>query len=364
MKIIIFNQSVIEIGGIETFTYNMCAQLSPFYDICLLYGSCHPRQLDRISKFVLCEQYNNKKEYECDLFIMATSWGSKPQTIKAKKVWQMIHANYEEIIKRHPTFVYEGLEKVDKYIAVSNVVAKSFKRVYGKDCAVMYNIQMEQQPLRLVSATRLSCEKGFYRMVKLAHKLQEAKILFEWRIYTNPADYKIKPSDYPYFTFLTPTYDIVDAIRWADYGVQLSDTEGYCYFVNECLFYGTPTITTDFDSVHESVTDGVNGYIIDMKLSNLDIDKIVNHIPSKLPYKLQSTVKDWVKLIGKSKKTGFYELSKNNIVEAKCICRYLDIELNRIIEIGEVLEFKMQRAKTLEAKGKVKIVETKEMKAV
>lgn len=77
--------------------------------------------------------------------------------------------------------------------------------------------------------------------------------------------------------YMQPRYDLFDYIKRSDYGVQLSDTEGYSYFVNECLQYGTPMITTNFDSVFESVEDGVNGYILDMDLSNLDIDKIMNN---------------------------------------------------------------------------------------
>lgn len=85
MKIIIFHQSVIEIGGVETFTYNMCVQLSEFYDITLLYGNCHPKQLERLKKYVICEQYNKNKEYECDLLLMATSWEKTPKLLNVIK---------------------------------------------------------------------------------------------------------------------------------------------------------------------------------------------------------------------------------------------------------------------------------------
>lgn len=260
----------------------------------------------------------------------------------------MIHANYKEITRTHANFIYEPWKRVNKYISVSKTVANSIKELYNLDSKVMYNIQMEKQPLRLISASRFSAEKGYKRMIILAQKLKEAKIPFEWRVYTSLNAYKINPSDYPQFKFLTPTYDLAEAIRWADYGVQLSDTEGYCYFVNECLFYGTPTITTDFDSVHESVTDGVNGYIIDMELSNLDIDKIVNHIPSKLPYKLQSTVKDWVKLIGKPE--------KEKKVEVIVIRNYNDLQLNKHVVIGEKFIAPVARAKHLTDKGLVEMI--------
>ena len=81
--------------------------------------------------------------------------------------------------------------------------------------------------------------------------------------------------------------------------MQLSDTEGYCYFVNECLQYGTPVISTNYPSAYESIEDGVNGYLLDMDLSNLDVDKIVNYIPNNFNYKEKGNIEDWNRLFNK-----------------------------------------------------------------
>ena len=98
---------------------------------------------------------------------------------------------------------------------------------------------------------------------------------------------------------MKPSYDLWSYIKEADYGVQLSDTEGYSYFINECLQYGTPVLCTDFPSAYESVKDGENGYILDMDLKNLDIEKIVNNIPKNFEYKEKCSEKDWIKLLDK-----------------------------------------------------------------
>lgn len=111
--------------------------------------------------------------------------------------------------------------------------------------------------------------------------------------------YGKKPFDLEEVVYMKPSHDFMDYIKEADYGVQLSDTEGYSYFINECLQYGTPVISTDFPSVYESVEDEVNGYILDMDLKNLDIDKIVNNIPKDFTYKEKCTEKDWIKLLNK-----------------------------------------------------------------
>ena len=167
----------------------------------------------------------------------------------------------------------------------------------------IYNIlddKLETKPiLKLVSATRLSKEKGYSRMLKLAKSLKEAGIRFRWTIFTDLELYNQKPIDMDEIVYMKPTKDIFDYIVEADYGVQLSDTEGYSYFVNECLQYGTPVICTNFPSAYESVEDGVSGYILDMDLSNLDVDKIVNNIPNKFKYTEKCKVSDWTKFLNK-----------------------------------------------------------------
>ena len=136
-------------------------------------------------------------------------------------------------------------------------------------------------------------------MLKLAQELKKANIKFRWIIFTDLNLYGKKPFDLEEVVYMKPSHDFMDYITEADYGVQLSDTEGYSYFINECLQYGTPVISTDFPSVYESVEDEVNGYILDMDLKNLDIDKIVNNIPKDFTYKEKCTEKDWIKLLNK-----------------------------------------------------------------
>lgn len=136
-------------------------------------------------------------------------------------------------------------------------------------------------------------------MLKLAKALKENNIKFRWTIFTDLNLYGKKPFDLEEVIYMKPSHDFVDYIVEADYGVQLSDTEGYSYFINECLQYGTPVICTNFPSAYESVKEEKNGYILDMNLSNLDIDKIINKIPSKFEYKEKCTEEDWVKILEK-----------------------------------------------------------------
>lgn len=356
MKIIIYQSNIIKIGGVETFTHNMAKALAPLYDVLVLYRQCASEQLERLSKFVRCEQYDAASSYKCDLCILASSWGGYPDAVEAPQYWQMIHANYKELAKVN--YYYTGWERTTRHISVSKAVQGHFRDMYGIESDVIYNILDELRPtrpiLKLVSATRLSGEKGYNRMVQLAKALKAANVKFRWTIFTDRQQYKVADMDMPEVVYMPPTYDIFDYIWEADYGVQLSDTEGYSYFINECLQYGTPVLVTNFDSVFESVEDGVSGYILDMDLSNLDINKIVNNRLRGFVYEPKTTPGTWVKLIGKPCKKGAYPLEE--LVKVRALINYQDVKLQRRVIVGEVLTMTAARAQELKNKNIVEVL--------
>lgn len=147
-------------------------------------------------------------------------------------------------------------------------------------------------------------------MLKLAQELKKAKVKFRWTIFTDLNLYGQRPFNIEEIVYMQPNHDFWDYIVEADYGVQLSDTEGYSYFINECLEYGTPVICTNFPSAYESVQDGVNGYILDMNLSNLDVDKILNKIPKNFKYIEKCDENDWIKILDtkKERKINMYKI--------------------------------------------------------
>lgn len=361
MKIIIFHTNIIRVGGIETFTYNMAKQLSLYYDVEVIYKTCHPEQLKRLHKFVKCEAYDEKKTYTCDICIIACAWGGYPYAILAKEYWQTVHANYKEIQKRE-NWSYQKWAKTTRHIAVSKSVAKNFKELYNIDCTVIYNILDDIQPrtLNLLSAMRYSPEKGCKRMEILANALKANGIPFHWKIFTPKSAYPNAPyMDIPEVEYLEPKYNIYDEMRLADYGVQLSDTEGYSYFINECLQYRTPVLVTDFDSAFESVEDGKNGYILPMNMQGIDVEKIYKYIPKNFKYIPKTKVQDWIDIIGAPEKKEEYKPEQEPVeAEIKVLATYSDTLLNRIVSSGETLRVPYFRALILCAKKKAEIVKT------
>ena len=310
-NIILYHNNLLKFGGVDTFVYNFVKKMSKYYNILFLYATANIENLERIKKYVKTEQYSENKKYICDVCICASAWGQYPETVIAKtgRYIQMVHADY--IRAKEVDFTYNKWHKTTEHVGVSDYVCKVFKKLYPKEKITrIYNILDEVQEtkpiLKLISATRVSKEKGYDRMLKLAQELKKANVKFRWTIFTDLNLYNQKPFNMEEIVYIQPSHDFWDYIKEADYGVQLSDTEGYSYFINECLQYGTPVLCTDFPSVYESVEDGVNGYILDMDLKNLDIDKIVNKIPKDFKYIEKCNVEDWIEILNKEK-----EKSKN-----------------------------------------------------
>lgn len=304
MKLILYHNNLLKFGGVDTFVYNFVKKMNKYFDILFLYTTADKNNLERIKKYVNTEQYSKDKKYICDICICASAWGQYPDSVIAKsgRYIQMVHADY--IKAKEIGFIYNKWHKTTEHIGVSNYVCKVFKQLYPKENITrIYNILDEVQEtkpiLKLISATRVSKEKGYERMLKLAQELKKANIRFRWIIFTDLNLYNQKPFDLEEIVYMKPSHDFFDYIKEADYGVQLSDTEGYSYFINECLQYGTPVICTNFPSAYESVENEKNGYILDMNLSNLDINKIINNIPKNFLYKEKCSEKDWIALINK-----------------------------------------------------------------
>jgi len=218
---------------------------------------------------------------------------------------QWIHSDY----RKYPVKL-KNKGKVE-YVAVSKHCAKVIKGLENVDAKVIYNLVDDdfgadkRRVLKLVSNTRISYEKGMDRMLVFAKKLKEKGVRFVWLVCGdnswNPKYFeetKNKFRDIEEVYFVGYKKDITIGLGMADYLVQLSDFEGCPLSIFEALKMGVPCIVTGWGGVNELVQDGVNGYILDMQLSDLDkkLDLIVNKIP-KFEYKPLSSVDDWIKII-------------------------------------------------------------------
>ena len=324
------------IGGIETYCYELAKKYNNI-DITFVYSdeTSDRKQLNRIRKYcrVIKQPYGSIQKIQCKrLFIM---YRSNIDLFEADEVIQIIHADYEA----------QGLkpnldERIKEHYAVSKLVAEAYERISGVNVKVAYNpltIEKPKKILKLISATRLTKEKGKDRMIKLANALDKAEIPYEWRIFTNDS----LPIPNENVIYMKPRLDIRDYIADADYLVQLSDTEAFSYSILESLCLGTPVIITPIpSSIEMGVKNGINGYILDFSMEDIPIIQIYENIP-KIAFKSPKDIYD--KLLINEPTT--YKGEK--IVEVKCIKSYYDNELERQTKKNEILKVRQSRAEEL-----------------
>ena len=318
MKNIFYFRKIADIGGIETFFYYLARKYEN-WDITIYYQIGDISQIKRLKKYVRVKKYNGE-QIVCDKAFFNFNLDII-DNVDAKEYIQIAHGMYKELgIKpnTHP--------KITKYLGVSDEVCKSFKEASGFDTDLAYNPIMLDKPkkvLNLISATRLSYEKGKNRIEKLSKLLDQAGIPYLWTIFTNDN----KAIDNPNIIYMKPRLDIINYIANADYLVQLSDSEGYCYSVVESLTVGTPVIVTDCPVFKEiGVVDGKNSWVVDFDLSNVSIDKIYKGLP-KFEYKPKDD--NWGDMLEPGEST--YKSDLKTMVKVKCIKRYFDSFLNKNI---------------------------------
>ena len=146
--------------------------------------------------------------------------------------------------------------------------------------------------MKLISATRLTEEKGAGRIEKLSQELDLKGIPYIWLIFTDRPPEKVSKN----VILMQPRYNMSDYIAQADYGVQLSDDESFCLFIQECLRLKVPVIVTDLPVYRELNITDKEAHYLKLDMSNLDVDKIYNNIP-KVNYKAKNSDKEYRELL-------------------------------------------------------------------
>lgn len=316
MKLTVYAAYIPKVGGIETITYNLTKVLARHgIDITLVINSCENDSI--LFKFapycnVIKTGYNNNIS-KADVCLV-TSNHKIPDFIKADRYIQWIHSDYKKY-----NIKMANLDRADlEYIAVSNHAGEIAKELYGIESTTIMNfpdpdLQEEKIQLRLVTASRLSPEKGKNRMLYLAKRLKEKGVKFVWTVCgdspsdTMIIDWKNTFKDIEEVSFVGFKKDITPYIMNADYSVLLSDFEGCPMALLESIKLGVPVITTSWGGAEELVKNGKTGYIVPMNIEELtdkELDRIVNNIPTiadKDKNFTKDCVEKWISLLEKKK---------------------------------------------------------------
>lgn len=335
LKNVIYFPSFNKCGGVETFCYEMALKFGQDYDITVIYKAGDADMMRHIAEVARVIRFREGDEIECDVFIFG--WGYDIlDKVTAKEYVQTFHADY---INRHLNPCMD--KRVTKRIGVADNTTNGIREHFewAKDIETIYNPYTVKKPkkiLHLVSATRLTPEKGYWRMVALADALDDAGIPFRWDVYTD------SDKAFPNKNVLTlpNRLDVLDYIADADYLVQLSDTEGYSYSIVEALSVGTPVIVTEIPVAEEQgVVNGVTGFILPFDMSEIPVEQIYKGVKK---FKRQPRESRYDEILSPGEADGAPDMDE--MVKVRCIRSYQDLEMGRIVLVNEVYEVKRVRA--------------------
>lgn len=261
--------------------------------------------------------------------------------VVANDIFYIIHCDHKAVGFKpimHP--------KINHYIGVSKLACDSFEELTGVKPELIYNpivIDKEaQKPLLIISATRLTKEKGKENIIKIANKLDKEGLKYLWLIFTNDT----KEIQNPNIIYVSPKMDIAPYLKMADIVAQLSSTESYGYTPNEALLLGKPVLLMDLPIWKElGIKDGVNGWII-KDIDTFDVHKLYEPIK---PFKYDIPKSNWDKYLDNNT-----TYDPNKKVKLKVKLNYYDTELNKWCSLGEEIETTIPRAIYLEELGLAK----------
>lgn len=314
------------INGITTWINAFCHQLSERYSIAVLHDGLPSEIIERLSSGAYVKRCD--EPIKCKTLLMMRIADSIPQNIHYEKSVQMVHS-----AKTNPEWKLPSDR--DEIVPVSEAVKKSWGLKHEAILNMTYT-DLNPAALRFVSATRLNTpEKGLERMKAFVKLLNEANIPYQWEIFTD------SDPNIPGTIYKPMTVDIRREITKADYLVQLSDEEGFCYSIVEALEEGTAVITTPLSVLPEiGFKDGIHGYIFGFDLSG-DIQRIMN-VPKFEYYYNNLTIRgQWARLLGKPKDENAHR------VKIKITKPFRDMSIGRMVTEGEIWIINTRRAEEI-----------------
>ena len=329
-QVCIYVSQLYDIGGIETWTYNFVRHMSKYYDLLVLWDKgMDPLQRRRLLPYAMVIR-NTKKHIVCDTLINCRTSVPLPQNITYDKYIMVVHT-----CKMQPHWKLLGAEE---YIFVSEAAKKSYN-LEGKVIRNMtYPEKIDKKPLLLVSATRLSWEKGEDRIQALAAILQAKGILFTWLVFSDH-----EPKQYTDgLVYRKPTLDIKAYIKQADWFIQLSTMEAFCYSIVEALSLGTPVISTPLEVLPEiGFEEGKNGFTIPFDVKQCkDIEKLLYKDLKGFSYTYDNDklISQWRKELGEDTTPTPRKAPRKGYKRVIALRDYFDTPLNRSVKENEVLE--------------------------
>lgn len=300
-KNVFFFHTINSIGGVETFFYELAKKYHKRYDISVFYVKGDKEQIKRLKRYVKVYRFDNQ-EIECENAFFNYNLEPMISHVHAKRYYEIVHADFQ--LQKNITPHLD--DRINTYIAVSNRVKDSFFAITGVECEVCANpltYEKTPDPLFIVSAQRMTSEKGGNRIAELVQRLDQSGIQYYWMIFTD-TNKNIKS---PNVVYMPPRLEIRPYIQACDLFVAVSDSEGRCYSVGEKLASGSgKLLITPCPSFSEQGCNDENSIMLEFDMSNLDevIDRVKAMYEDNKPKKTFKPIKvadDWEKFLAEGK---------------------------------------------------------------
>lgn len=354
------------LGGVESWFYYL-SKLLKDKDVSVVYKTGDDKQLARLRENIRCIPWNGRDHFTCQKLFISYN----PEIldfVSAEEIIYVVHSDYESLtqsgqLKESYVKAIASDKRISKYIAVSQTVRDSFRRVTGIAPEVCYNPVILEQPkkfLRLCSAQRMTAEKGRGRIEQLLLELEKYCLFndvdFQWDIYTktNPTlnDNKI--------CYRVPDLEVNRLFGYYDYFVALSDNEGFCYSVVEALMRGTPCVVTPCPVFKELGLDQSNSIVLEFNCQNKEqvVEQMfTKNLKSFEYYPPESTIQNLLA----NEPTTYVKVpaivsTSPKSVPVQCIKSYFDVEMQQRIIAGNIYSVSWERALQLRSKKLVKFL--------
>lgn len=363
MDNIFYFKKINRIGGTEQFLYEIAKKYNE-YDITVFYDEADIYQLTRLRKYIRCIKRKPNEKVICKRAFFNFNIEMIDDVESTENYYAFVsHANYEELGYKPPI----EHPKLTHFIGVSQFAADKLEE-YGNKLGLNFKAERCYDPMTLeqvkkvpilVSACRLDDNvKGGNRTLKLIDALdrycEKNDRQYLWLIFTNKTGFTIESKNAVY---MKPRVDVRPYIAMADWVLQLSnDMETYCYTTNEANGYGVPIVTTPL-SVYKEFTNVSDNERLILNWDCSNVDEIARLIFEKevKPFKYIQPEDTWYKLLAKGKSNYKEELKMK--VKVECINNYNDLQLERLVQVGEQLTVTKERADTLEELNLIKVIE-------
>lgn len=291
--IYIFVKKLYFIGGIETSLYNLVKSFPERKFTIICEGQMDFGQALRLSEY--CDiKRETGGHYKCDVAIMEQydSTESVIDRVEARKIYHQCHADWNGLraIHGYENMMFVVNTRTDAILAVSKTAQKGLKDVFGYDSKVVPNIlaPADEKPLVFVCLSRGGTEKGLRNLVDFAKACQKSErkfvIFLASSINTEHGALPNEIDAIPEIVKIEPSIYAREILHCANYLIQLSENESYCYSVREGLQLGVPAIVSKIPELEAVIKNGKNGYVLGDKITDADIKKIFEKVPHPEPY--------------------------------------------------------------------------------